>query len=421
MGQRVIALVDCNNFYVSCERVFQPSLENRPVIVLSNNDGCAVARSNEAKALGIKMGQPHFQIKGLIEKHNVVVLSSNYPLYADMSHRVATILKDSAPEVEVYSIDECFLNFSDMPGSTKEYAIELRQKIKQYTGIPVSIGFGETKTLAKISNYLAKKYPNFAGVCDINESTRELMLKKVPISEIWGVGRRWSQTLQQYGFETALDLANADVEWIRKCFNVTLARTVIELKGTTCFDLENTLPAKKSIIVSRSFGKKISEYNSLREAVCTYAAKAAEKLRKQNSVAQGITVFVQTNPFSNNDKQYHNRLACGFSIATNDTRNIMQAAESLLKKLYRDEYLYHKVGVMLLDILPDTQIQKDFYTAPYKNSKDLMKTVDDLNQRFGKQSLYFASQAAKKPAWGMKQAGCTPGYTTNWNDLVKVN
>lgn len=419
MPSSLFALVDCNNFYVSCERVFSPDLEGRPVIILSNNDGCAVARSNEAKALGIKMGQPVYQIRSLIQQHGVVVLSSNYKLYADMSWRVISILKAHAPRTEVYSIDECFLDVGHMAIDIEHYVRTLRDIIKQYTGIPVSVGVGESKTLAKAANYLAKKHPHFNGVCQITSAMQRMMLKKVPIDEVWGVGRRYSQTLTQYGIQTADDLASKDNEWVRQRFNVVLARTALELSGQSCLTLDAIQPAKKSIVVSRSFGQKITTFSAIREAVHTYAARACEKLRQQHSVAGVLMVFIQTNRFSQRDAQYHNSITSSLVLPTNDTRDILQMANHLLKVIYKDGYAYHKAGVMLLDIAPIALEQKDFYADHRQNSQSLMQAMDELNQRFGKQSLYFASQA-KNPSWRMRQGQCTPEYTTNWQHIPIV-
>ena len=404
---------------MSCERVFQPQLENRPVIVLSNNDGCAVARSNEAKQLGIKMGQPVFQLQSIIQAHDVQVLSSNYPLYADMSSRVIRILKDSAPLVEVYSIDECFLDLSNMAFNIEQFAKELREKIRQYTGVPVSIGLGRTKTLSKAANFLAKKNEHFHGVCELVPAMEQVVLKKVPIDEIWGVGRRWSQALSQQGFKTAFDLSLANSEWIRKRFNVVMARTVAELQGISCIPLEEINPARKNILVSRSFGSKVHDFTTLREALQTYAARAAEKCRQQKSLAQAIMVFVQTNRYSVQDKQYANRAAMGLEVASSDTRDILQMAERILRHLYNPDFAYHKVGIMLLDLIPDMIQQDDLYTVRRENSEPLMGAVDSLNQRFGQHSIYFASQS-KTPRWRMKQNHCSPQFTTNWQHIPLV-
>jgi DNA polymerase V len=416
----MFALIDCNNFYVSCERIFNPKLEGKPVVVLSNNDGCVVARSNEAKLLGFKMGDPIFQRKDLVRKYNVIVFSSNYSLYGDMSNRVMDLLKNFSPEYEIYSIDEMFLEFNGF-GSWNliEYGKEIRNKILKGVRIPVSIGLGSTKTLAKAANYFAKKHPLLEGVCELKEPNHSnFMLSNIPVEEVWGVGRQWSVKLKQLGIVNALDLAQSDHNMIKKKFNIMLAKTVLELQGTPCFKLGSVGP-RKNIMVSRSFGQPIMEFNGLREAVANFATRAAEKLRQQNSLATGLMVFIRTNSFNKNDSQYSNSICLKFPKETDNTLWILKTASYGLKKIFQEGYKYKKAGTMLLDLVPNHITQNDIFIHDVKmNNKKLMEVMDEINDKYGKQTLQFAICGYKK-AWSMSQR-VSPAYTTRWSELLIV-
>lgn len=417
----MFALIDCNNFYVSCERVFNPKLEGKPVVVLSNNDGCVVARSNESKALGFKMGDPIFQRMDLVRKHKVIVYSSNYRLYGDMSNRVMTLLKNFAPEYEIYSIDEMFLEFSGFESwDLTKYGKDIKQTIYQGVGMPVSVGIGPTKTLAKVANFFAKKHPVFEGVCELRDINRIYpMLSNLGVGDVWGVGRQWADKLKAIGITNALDLAKSDHTMIKKKFNVVLARTVLELQGIPCLSLESVAP-RKNIMVSRSFGRPILDFNNLREAVANFATKAAEKLRAQNSYASGMMVFVRTNPFSKTDVQYSNSICLKFPKETDSTMWILKTASQGLKTIFRDGYKYKKAGTMLLDILPNTLGQNDLFIDEEKmNNPKLMDVLDAINTKYGRQTVQFAICGYRK-AWSMSQERVSPAYTTRWSDLLIV-
>ena len=417
----MFALIDCNNFYVSCERVFNPKLEGKPVVVLSNNDGCVIARSNESKAIGFKMGDPIFQKKELVRKHKVIVLSSNFRLYGDISNRVMALLKTFSPDYEIYSIDEIFLRFNGFDSwDLAEYGRHIRQIIYQGVRIPVSVGIGPTKTLAKVANFFAKKQASFEGVCKINH-TQEILprLSQVAVENIWGVGRQWAAKLKQVGIANAQDLACADHVMIKKKFNVMLARTVLELQGISCIPLESVAP-RKNILVSRSFGRPIIAFTDLREAVANFATRAAEKLREQHSYASGMMVFVRTNPFNKTDVQYSNSICLKFPKETDNTAWILKTAMHGLKAVYRDGYKYKKAGAMLLDLVPSSVTQSDLFIDEEKmNNKKLMDVLDNINGKYGKQTIQFAICGYRK-AWAMNQGKVSPGYTTRWRELLIV-
>ncbi len=417
----MFALIDCNNFYVSCERVFNPKLEGKPVVVLSNNDGCVIARSNESKALGFKMGDPIFQKKDIVRKYQVFVCSSNFRLYGDMSNRVMTLLKAFSPDYEIYSIDEIFLRLDGFDTvDLTEYGKHIRQTVYQSVRIPVSVGIGPTKTLAKLANFFAKKQALFEGVCKINHQQEILPhLLQVNLEDIWGVGRQWAAKLRQVGIANAHDLACADHQQIKKKFNVMLARTVLELQGISCMGLEDVVP-RKNILVSRSFGRPIIEFTDLREAVAHFATRAAEKLREQHSYASGMMVFVRTNPFNKTDLQYSNSICLKFPKETDNTAWILKTAMHGLKAVYRDGYKYKKAGAMLLDLLPNSIMQNDLFIDNEKmNNKKLMDVIDNINGKYGKQTIQYAICGYRK-AWAMNQERVSPGYTTRWNELLVV-
>lgn len=415
------ALVDCNNFYVSCERVFNPTLNGRPVIVLSNNDGCAVARSNEAKAIGIKMGDPLHQIKHLVKSHNIAVYSSNYQLYGDMSARVMSILADSFPEMEVYSIDEAFLKLDAFGRvNLNALALEARTRIIKWTGIPVSIGIAPTKTLAKIANHVAKKRTS-SGVFDMSSPEEQYrILKDWDVEEIWGVARAYGRRLRELSIYTAWDLRNADARLIRKRFGVVGERIARELQGISCLDLEHIQP-RKNIMTSRSFGQLVTAQEILEEAISNFVVRGAEKMRRQGSRAQGICVFIRTNPFREQDSQYSNSYTIGFPVPCSDTGQLIAYAKAGLKEIFKEGYLYKKAGVLLLDLVPSTLEQGHFFVSTETTRSDrVMQAVDALNNRMGKGTVYFAAQG-RNQAWQALSSLRSPRYTTQWNELLRLN
>jgi len=418
----IFALVDCNNFYVSCERVFQPRLEKKPVIVLSNNDGCVIARSNESKALGIKMGDPYFQIQSLVKEYNIEVFSSNYTLYGDMSQRIMQILIDSAPQVEIYSIDEAFLDLTDLHEKAEQFSEDLVKKIRQWTGLPVSIGLGPTKTLAKAANHLVKKYKHPTGVFDLSDPAKRTQLVNIGVQDVWGIGSKWGTKLKAMGIENAFQLLNLDPLYIRKKFNIILMSTLQELQGKSCIELEDAPENRKQIIVSRSFGKKISEFSEIKSALANHVVRAAEKLREEDGVASALLVFLQTNPFSQIDPQYHNSITLPLAVPTHDTRLLMQAAIKGLLKIYRKDYWYKKVGVILLKIKQNHHIQQDLFYEPVNNTEksgQLMQAVDNINQRMGSGTVRYAIQGFRQK-WRMRRERCSKDFTTCWDEIPIV-
>lgn len=421
--QPCFALIDCNNFYASCEKLFRPDLKDKPVIVASNNDGCAVARSAEAKALGIKMGTPLFQIQDLIRTHQVQVFSSNYALYADISNRVMSIIESMVPRLEIYSIDEAFADLSGIQNvvSLTAFASDMRVQIERLVGIRTCVGVAPTKTLAKLANYGAKKYPKTGGVVDLTDPVRQRKLMSItPVDEVWGVGRRIAKRLALFGIETALELADADLKTIRKSFSVVLERTVRELRGQSCLALEDVAPTKKQIVVSRSFGERVESLTDLHAAIASFAVRGAEKLRQENQAALQMSVFMRTSPFRTNEPQYSNSANIQFQRPTQDTRDFLEVAYSMTKSLYKPGYAYAKAGIMLSDFYEPGVFQCSLFDTqtPKPKSKALMNVLDKLNrQKSG--SLFFASQKASK-GWAMKREHLSPAYTTRWDELPKV-
>ena len=414
----MFALVDCNNFFVSCERVFNPKLHNVPVVVLSNNDGCVVARSEEAKALGLPMGIPYFKCKNFCKNHNVAVLSSNYQLYGDMSYRVMESLRQLNPKMEIYSIDEAFLDLSNIPQDNIKDTIEtIKAKVVMWTGMPISIGVGPTKTLAKVANSLAKKG---TGIFDLtNAQAREKTLQNFPVENIWGVGRNIAVKLKNLGIITAHQLVNTDNKLIRKLFGVTGEKIIFELKGISCNKLEDLNTARKNIIVSRSFGKHVVELTDLEEAVAHYAATACAKMRKQNSKLQAIAVFITTSKHRKSESYHHDSMIGLFEEATDDTILIIKKVKECVSALYKSGYTYYKAGVTLLN-LKDNEFMQGSLTAPiYKDNSKLMQVLDALNNKMGKHCLFLAAQGTKRD-WQMKNAYRSPGYTTDWKELAQV-
>lgn len=419
----VFALVDCNNFYASCEKLFRPDLKDTPVVVLSNNDGCVVARSREAKLLGIKMGVPVFQIKAEMQRHGILAFSSNYALYADLSSRVMRTLEEMAPRVEVYSIDEAFLDLTGIESaiSLVEFGQQVRERIGHWIGITVCVGIAPTKTLAKLANHAAKKYPATQGVVDLTNPERQRrLLALVPVDDVWGVGKRLSKRLNALGITTALDLANASPRAIRDQFSVVLERTVRELNGESCIELEEIPPTKKQIVCSRSFGAKVTHFELLREAVCEYATRATEKLRKEQQQAKVLTVFIRTSPFKDNEPQYSNSASGELLIPSCDTRDFIELANHLLKRIWKDGFRYAKAGVMLSDFYDPGMFQPGLFddVSTRSNSQQLMSVLDTINQS-GAGKVFFAGQGTKKD-WSMKREHLSPAYTTRWDQLPRV-
>lgn len=419
----VFALVDCNNFYASCEKLFRPDLKDTPVVVLSNNDGCVIARSREAKSLGIKMGVPVFQIKAEMQRHGILAFSSNYALYADLSSRVMRTLEEMAPRVEVYSIDEAFLDLTGIESaiSLVEFGQQVRERIGHWIGITVCVGIAPTKTLAKLANHAAKKYPATQGVVDLTNPDRQRrLLTLVPVDDVWGVGKRLSKLLNALGITTALDLANASPRAIRDQFSVVLERTVRELNGESCIELEEIPPTKKQIVCSRSFGAKVTQFELLREAVCEYATRATEKLRKEQQQAKVMTVFIRTSPFKDNEPQYSNSASGELLTPSCDTRDFIELANHLLKRIWKDGFRYAKAGVMLSDFYDPGMFQPGLFddVSTRSNSQQLMSVLDTINQS-GAGKVFFAGQGTKKD-WSMKREHLSPAYTTRWDQLPRV-
>jgi DNA polymerase V len=410
------ALVDCNNFYTSCERVFNPRLEDIPVIVLSNNDGCVVARSDEAKAIGIKMGIPVFEIHKIIEKNKVVVLSSNYALYGDMSNRVMSVLAGFTPNLEVYSIDEAFLDLSGFRyQNANDYASLIRNKVMQWTGIPVTLGLAPTKTLAKAASYTGKK--NRMGVFTLGSNPDfDAILEKLPVEDVWGIGRRISEKLKAINIHTALQLRNINQRWMRKNFGITGVRTVKELQGISCLPLEDAQPHRKIITTSRSFADPVKSFEGLREAISTFTANAAEKLREQSSVTPVVTVFILTSRF-NRDKFYYNHRIIELPTPTSNSFTLISYAVEGLKQIFREGYKYKKAGVIFNDLIPDDHVQMNIFEAyNFNKSKKIMKAIDDINLSLGSRLVVFASEGTDKH-WKMKFEKRSPCYTTRWEDI----
>lgn len=417
----IVALVDCNNFYASCERVFNPRLAGKPIVVLSNNDGIIVARSNEAKAIGIQMGEPLFKIKELVKKYDVQVLSSNYTLYGDMSHRVMTALEKYSPDVEIYSIDEAFVSLEgfEREGLTS-YCRRIRQTIKQWTGITVSIGIAQTKTLAKLANRRAKKDASTGGVLNLaNSELVEKYLRETEVGDVWGIGPRYAKTLNANNIFNALEFTRMRDSWIRKHLTVMGLRTVTELRGIPCIKLEQLHPAKKAIVCSRSFGKPVVEKQDVMEAVSLFTARACEKMRRQRSAATLITVFLRTNPFKNTP-QYHNGCMAKLPMPTDSSIEIMRYAQRAAEQIFKPGYLYNKVGVMLTGFMPFNRAQLSLFDGVDRERLNSATTaIDKINETFGSEAIFFASSGIKRE-WKTRRDKKTPRYTTAWDELPLV-
>ncbi len=423
----VFALVDANNFYASCEKLFNPKLKDRPVVVLSNNDGCVVARSAEAKALGVAMGVPWFKIRAEARRHRIVAFSSNYALYADMSNRVVDILSTFSPNIEVYSIDESFLDLSGLNQQEHAaYCAEIRQRVADWLGLAVCVGIGSTKTLAKLANHCAKKaLAGQEGVCDLNTLSSEALnqlLSRIEVGEVWGIGRKLAPRLNAMGIHTVRQLRDADAETLRVRFSVVLERTVRELRGISCLDMETVVPDRQQIMCSRSFGQLTRTRQELEEAVASYIGRAAEKLRKQESLAGAVQVFVRTNIFKPEAPQYQRSMTVPLPEATADTRVLTIWALRILRRIYRPGYAYHKAGVMLLELIPAAHQQLSLLAtdlvATNRNTR-LMTTLDTINSRYGRGTLRLAAEGIAKP-WQMRRERMSPRYTTAWEQIPNV-
>ena len=425
--KQIFALVDVNNMYVSCERAFNPRLRDRPVVVLSNNDGCAVARSNEVKALGVPMGAPWFQMRDLARQHGIVGLSSNYTLYADMSNRIMTILRTYSPNVEVYSIDESFLSLNGLGGlwaSPTALGQDIRAKVAQWTSLPVCVGIGQSKTLAKLANHVAKKFPLFDSVADfttMSDARAAWLLQRIDVGEVWGVGRRIGAKLRAMGINTVQDLKDAPPSTMRVHFGVVLERTCNELRGISCLELEEVAPPRKEIVSSRSFGAMVMTAAELGESISTYAARAGEKLRGQRSLCGAVHVFVQTNRFREKDEQYSNGITIPLIEPSADNRVLAGAALHGLAVIFREGFKYKKAGIMLMDLQPDTQRQGVLFDAAPDRARSVraMAALDALNERFGRDTVHLGSAGLVR-RWAMLSENRTPRYTTNWAELPKV-
>lgn len=420
----MFALCDVNSFYASCETVFRPDLKGRPVVVLSNNDGCVIARSAEAKPF-VKMGEPYFKQKDVFRRNGVICFSSNYELYADMSNRVMTTLEELSPRCEIYSIDEAFCDLTGVRNcrNLTDFGREIRETVSRRTHLTVGVGIGQTKTLAKLANHAAKQWQRqTGGVVDLSniEKQRKLM-GALPVDEVWGVGRRISKKLEAMGIKTVLQLADTDIRFIRKHFNVVLERTVRELRGEPCLGLEEFAPTKQEIVCSRSFGERVTEYEQMRQAICSYASRAAEKLRGEHQYCRFISAFVKTSPFALNEPYYGNSASVKLLTPTQDSRDIIAAATRCLDAIWKDGHRYQKAGVMLGDFYSQGVAQLNLFddNAPRQNSEKLMEVLDHLNAKNGRGALYFAGQGIQT-AWQMKREMLSPRYTTRYSDLLRV-
>jgi DNA polymerase V len=417
----VFALVDCNNFYASCERVFRPELNGRPVVVLSNNDGCVIARSNEAKAAGIPMGAPAFEYEALFRQHQVEVFSANFALYGDMSHRVMDILRDYSPEVEVYSIDEIFLRLEGFEQyNLQQYGLEMKTKVHKWTGIPISVGIAPTKALAKLANRIAKKFAQHTGgsyVIDTDEK-REKALKWLKVEDIWGIGRQHAKRLHALQVLTAFDFVQLDDNWVRKNMSVVGLRLKHDLMGIPTIQLEDVLP-KKSIATTRSFDGNYTEFELVKERVATFAISCAEKLRKQKSCANAMMVFIHTNGHRKDLDQYSQNIVIRLPFPTNSSIELSKYAVIALKRIFKEGYAYKKAGVIVQDLSPEELPQLNLFENSDERHIALMKAMDHINAKTGDKKLKLASQDMKR-VWKMKQERLSPQYTTSFRDIIQI-
>ena len=416
------ALIDCNNFYASCERAFQPKLRNKPIVVLSNNDGCVIARSNEAKKLGIPMGAAAFEYQKIFDENNIHVFSSNYALYGDMSNRVMTLLAEYSPEIEVYSIDEAFLYLQgfDKYYDYTEYGLQIRKRVTQGTGIPISVGFAPSKTLAKVANKIAKKFPNETGSSYVidTEVKRIKALKWLPIGDVWGIGRQHAKRLEQFKIKTAYDFTLLQPEWIKKHMSIVGLRMYKELCGIPCLELD--CPSdKKNIATTRSFDKNYTDFNLIKERVSTFAVTCAEKLRKQKSCANSLMVFIHTNFHRKDLPQYSRNIVIKLPYPTNSNIELTKFAIIALKKIFKDNFAYKKAGVIVMDFTPEDIVQMNMFQNSNPKHKNLMQMIDELNKDIGVKKVKLASQDIGR-TWKMRQEKLSPKYTTKLNEIITV-
>ena len=414
-----VALIDCNSFYVSCERLFNPKITNKPVVVLSNNDGCVISRSTEAKKIGIKMGEPYFKVKELVKKYNVHIFSSNYALYGDLSRRVMKTLKSFSDKIEIYSIDEAFVDLSHIQDKEIEnYGKEIRERILRWTGIPTSVGISNTKTLSKVANHIAKK--NKSGVIYLKENIDEY-LKDFYISDIWGVGKQLSKLYIKNGIDTAYKLKNISNSWVKKSTNVSGAKTVMELRGTSCINLETQETKRKSCCVSRSFGKKVESLEKLQESITTHCLNAAEKIRHDNQTTKAITIHIRTSPFDKNRKYYSNSITIDLPIATSNSLELVGVAINGLKKIYKCGYFYQKAGITLSKLAESSENELNLLAPIMENkSHTLMKAIDFTNAKYGRNSISIA-QAGINNSWKMRREHSSKIDTASFDSLPKIS
>jgi len=417
----IFALVDCNSFYASCEQVFDPRMRDRPVIVLSNNDGCVIARTAEAKAVGIKMAEPFFEQEELILKHDVQVFSANFTLYGDMSNRVMETLRQFAPRMEVYSIDEAFLDLAGFRGDLAEYGRKIRSTVRRWTGIPVSIGIGPSKTLAKVANRIAKRDAEQRGVFDITDrpDAGEL-LDRIEVGDIWGIGRRYAKLLNRHGIYNARQLRDAPDKFVRQHMTVMGLRTVTELRGEPCIRLDDVTHDKKNLMSSRSFGRPVRERADLEQAVAEYASLASEKLRRQQSLASLVHVFVETDSFRDGP-QYRNFATVGMAMPSSYTPDLIRAAHQGLDRIFRPGFDYKKAGVMVSEVVPAATVQLDAFgrDGGVTVKRSVMRAMDAVNARMGRNKVFYAAQGTDK-TWGMRQKRLSKRFTTDWDQIPTV-
>ena len=418
-NKKKIALIDCNSFYVSCERLFNPKIKNVPVVVLSNNDGCVISRSTEAKKLGIKMGEPYFKVKELVKKNNVQIFSSNYSLYGDLSRRVMKVLKGFSDKIEIYSIDEAFIDLSHIKDENiEDYGKRIRERVLKWTGIPTSVGISCTKTLSKVANHVAKK--NKTGVIFLKDNIDDV-LKNFDISDIWGVGRQLSKLYIKNGINNAYKLKNISNSWVKKSTNVLGAKTVMELRGIPCINLETEETKRKSCCVSRSFGRKVESLNKLKESITTHCLNAAEKIRNDNQTTRSITVFIRTSPFDKNRKYYSNSLTIDLPVATNNSLELVKVAIEGLKKIYKYGYFYQKAGVILSKLSEAGEKNLNLLTPILENkSQTLMKAIDVTNAKYGRNVISVA-QAGINNSWKMRREHSSKIDTASFDSLPKIS
>ena len=414
-----VALIDCNSFYVSCERLFNPKINNKPVVVLSNNDGCVISRSTEAKKIGIRMGEPYFKVKELVRKNNVHIFSSNYALYGDISRRIMKTLKSFSDKIEIYSIDEAFVDLSHVEDKEIEnYGKEIRERILKWTGIPTSVGIAKTKTLSKVANHIAKK--NKTGVIYLNENI-DNHLKKFHISDIWGVGKQLSKLYIKNGIDTAYELKNISNTWVKKSTNVLGAKTVMELRGITCINLETQETKRKSCCVSRSFGKKVESLEKLQESITTHCLNAAEKIRNDNQTTRSITIYIRTSPFDKNRKYYSNSITIDLPVSTNNSLELVKTAINGLTKIYKYGYFYQKAGIILSKLREASENEFNLL-APImeKKSKTLMQAIDLTNAKYGRNAISIA-QAGINNDWKMRREHSSKIDTASFDFLPEIS